>query len=63
MDKNSRKSLWGWVLAVIGCVVVTVIIGGSLSPSFSFKYGVGVVLAVILALAVGYYIYKSSKDK
>lgn len=62
VDDNTNKSTWGCIFKGLACIVVTVIIIGSITSSFSFNYAVGIGFAVVLAIVIGVLIYNSLKD-
>lgn len=61
-NDNPNKSPWGCILTGLACVVITVIIVGSITSSFSFNYAVGIAFAIILAIVFGLIIYSSFKE-
>ena len=61
-NENLNKSPWGCIFTGLACVVVTIIIVGSITSSFSFNYAIGVAFAIILTIVIGIITYNSFKE-
>lgn len=61
-EKPTDKTPWGGILIGVACIIVTVAIIGVMTSSFSINYAVGVIVVIVLASGIGYFIFNSSKD-